>query len=301
MVQSAQASSTHCGTRKLKIIDRSGRQLVEAYNMIRLLLSTLALLALCGDALAWGDLGHRVICEIAFRLVQPDTRAAVSRLIASDTEFKTFADSCVFPDHPRRRAPEHFINLPRDAKALTSDECPQADKCVLTAILADSKVLASKAETDADRLIALKSLGHWVGDIHQPLHVSFGDDRGGNNIRVNGQCSGNLHATWDNCLVLYAVGPDASDAATDLVEEIPPEMRARWNASGPGDWANESFAIAGATKTGYCMVHETSCDPAAGSVTVSKEYLDANQPIVREQLLKAGVRLARLLDIVFGN
>jgi hypothetical protein len=77
---------------------------------------------------------------------------------------------------------------------------------VLTAILADSKVLASKAETDADRLIALKSLGHWVGDIHQPLHVSFGDDRGGNNISVSGQCSGNLHATWDNCLVLYVSG-----------------------------------------------------------------------------------------------
>jgi hypothetical protein len=64
----------------------------------------------------------------------------------------------VFPDHPRRRASEHFINLPRDAKGLTSDQCPKADKCVLTAILADSKVLASKAETDADMLIALKSV-----------------------------------------------------------------------------------------------------------------------------------------------
>jgi S1/P1 Nuclease len=58
--------------------------------------------ALCDNALAWGDLGHKVICEIAFRLVQPDTRAAVRRLIETDTEFKTFADSCVFPDHPRR-------------------------------------------------------------------------------------------------------------------------------------------------------------------------------------------------------
>jgi hypothetical protein len=140
--------------------------------MIRLLLSTFALLALCDSALAWGDLGHKVICEIAFQLVQPDTRAAVRRLIESDAEFRAFADSCVFPDHPRRR---------------TSDECPQADRCVLTAILADSKVLASKAETDADRLIALKSLEPWVGDIHQPLHVSFGDDRGGNNISVSGQ------------------------------------------------------------------------------------------------------------------
>jgi hypothetical protein len=74
-IPEARPSKTHWEKRKLKgIIDRSGRQLVEAYNMIRVLLSTLALLALCGDALAWGDLGHKIICEIAFRLVQPDTR-----------------------------------------------------------------------------------------------------------------------------------------------------------------------------------------------------------------------------------
>jgi hypothetical protein len=269
--------------------------------MIRLLLSTFALLALCDSALAWGDLGHKVICEIAFRLVEPDTRAGVRRLIETDTEFKTFADSCVFPDHPRRRASEHFINLPRDAKGLASDECPQADRCVLSAILADSKVLASKADTDADRLIALKSLGHWVGDIHQPLHVSFGDDRGGNNISVNGQCAGNLHATWDNCLVLYAVGPDASDAATDLLSAISPETRTRWVASEPRDWANESFAVAEALKTGYCVMHGPSCDAGVGSVPIGADYLNANEPVVKVQLQKAGVRLARILDTAFGN
>jgi hypothetical protein len=266
------------------------------------LLATLALVSLCSNACAWGDNGHKVICEIAFRLAQPDTRSAVRRLIQSDTEFSTFADSCVFPDHPRRRASEHFINLPRDSNGLTSDQCPQADKCVLTAILNDSKVLYSKAEKDEDRLIALKSLGHWVGDIHQPLHVSFEDDRGGNNIRVNGQCSGNLHAAWDNCLVLYSVGPDISEAATDLLDAITPEMKVRWSASEPRDWANESFAISESVTTGYCVMHGSSCDlPNGSSVIITAEYLDANEPVVKEQLQKAGVRLARLLDVAFGN
>ena len=266
-----------------------------------ILLSTFALLALCDSALAWGDLGHKVICEIAFRLVQPDTRAAVRRLIETDAEFKTFADSCVYPDHPRRRAPEHFINLPRDATGLTADGCPQADKCVLTAILADAKILASKAETDADRLIALKSLGHWVGDIHQPLHVSFVDDRGGNTIRVNGQCAGNLHATWDNCLVLYAVGPDPAEAATDLLSTIGPDARVRWTASEPRDWANESFAISEAARTGYCLMHGPSCDAGAGSMSIGADYLAANEPVVKEQLQKAGLRLARMLDAALAK
>ena len=265
------------------------------------LLLLLALMSFCGNAWAWGDEGHKIVCEIAFRLAQPDTRAAVRKLIRSDTEFDTFTDSCVYPDHPRKRAPEHFINFPRDSHGLTSDECPRADKCVLTAILSDSKVLASKAEKPADRLIALKFVGHWVGDIHQPLHVSFEDDRGGNNINVNGKCSGNLHATWDTCLVQDALGPDVADAATDLIDAITPEMKTKWSSSEPRDWVNESFAISEAAKTQYCVMHGPSCDKPDGGVTVNAAYLDANEPIVKEQLQKAGVRLSKLLDTAFGN
>jgi len=125
-------------------------------------------------------MGHTVVCEIAFRPAVPDTRAAIRKLIRADSEFDTFGESCTFPDHPRKRASEHFINLPRDSKGLTSDECPHSDKCVLTAIGNDSSILSSRSERPRDKLIALKFLGHWVGDIHQPLHVSFEDDRGGN-------------------------------------------------------------------------------------------------------------------------
>jgi hypothetical protein len=269
--------------------------------MRRLSLAAIALLAFCTSASAWGDEGHKIVCEIAFRLAQPDTRAAVRKLIRSDSEFDTFTESCVFPDHPRIRAPEHFINLPRDAKGLTSDECPQVPKCALTAILNDSKLVNSKQEKAADRLIALKSLGHWVGDIHQPLQVSFEDDRGGNNIRVNGQCSGNLHATWDNCLVVHAVGPDVADAATDLIDAITPEMKTKWSASDPRDWANESFALSEAVKTGYCVMHGSSCDLPEGSVAINAGYLATNEPLVKEQLQKAGVRLAKLLDTIFAD
>jgi nuclease S1 len=261
----------------------------------------LALFALCSEARAWGDEGHKIVCEIAFRLAEPDTRAAVRRLIRSDTEFDTFSDSCVFPDHPRIRASEHFINLPRDSKGLESDECPAAPKCVLTAILNDSKIIASRSEKNTDRLIALKSLGHWIGDIHQPLHVSFEDDRGGNNIHVTGQCSGNLHGTWDSCLVSHAVGPDVDEAATALVDAITPEMKTRWSNSDPRDWVNESFAISEAATTGYCEMHGSSCDLPDGNVTISAEYLAKNEPVVKEQLQKAGVRLARLLDAAFAD
>ena len=54
------------------------------------LLVMLALFSFCGDAWAWGDTGHRIVCEIA--LAQPDTRAAVRKLIRSDLEFETFSE-----------------------------------------------------------------------------------------------------------------------------------------------------------------------------------------------------------------
>ncbi|WP_029077833.1 S1/P1 nuclease [Bradyrhizobium sp. th.b2] len=262
----------------------------------------LAVVSLCGEARAWGDDAHKIICEIAFRVAQPGTRAAIQKLIETDPAFKTFSDSCVFADNPRMRASEHFINLARDSQGLPSSSCPTTSRCLLTAISHDSKILASKAAKSSDRLIALKLLGHWVGDIHQPLHVAFDDDRGGANIGVSGQCSGNLHAAWDNCLVLHAVGPDVAGATTALVDAITPEMKKSWTASEPSDWANESFAIAKSVKTRYCVMRTVSCDlPSTDDVLVDAAYLDANEAVVKEQFQKAGVRLARLLDAALAD
>jgi hypothetical protein len=96
--------------------------------MHRFLLATLVFMSFCGSAWAWGDEGHKIVCEIAFRLAQPDTRAVIRKLIRSDTEFDTFTDSSVYPDHPRKRAPEHFINFPRDASPLTSGRLPRGEQ-----------------------------------------------------------------------------------------------------------------------------------------------------------------------------
>ena len=258
--------------------------------------------ALCGNAAAWGDDGHRIVCEIAFRLAQPDTRVAVRKLIKSGTEFDNFSDSCIFPDHPRIHPPRHFLNLPRDAKELGPDDCAGASECVVRAIIDDAKNVASKTANTADRLIALMSLGHWVGDIHQPLHVSFADDRGGNDIGVSGACSRNLHAAWDNCLVMHAVGKDVKAAADALMDAMTLQQISDWSASDPQEWANESFAIAEAVTTGYCSMRGESCEPpASGSLTIDNSYFGANNPVVKAQLQKAGVRLAHLLDSAFSR
>jgi hypothetical protein len=260
-----------------------------------------SLLVMSSRAWAWGDVGHRVVCEIALRVVAPSTRAQIERLIATDSEFGSFPDACTWPDHPRKRAEEHFVNLERYSTGLTSDTCPGARECVLTAIRKDAAVLSSSNASDEQKLEALKFLGHWVGDIHQPLHVSFRDDRGGNSIPVAGECQGNLHAAWDTCLVLKAVGADVADAVTDLMKSISSAKIEEWTHSDPVDWANESFAITERAATRYCVQQGASCDSPTGKVTIDAAYIQTNAPVIREQLLKAGLRLAHLLDVALGK
>ena len=242
------------------------------------------------SAHAWGDMGHKVICEIAFARVKPSTRAAIVNLIKTDSQFESFADACTWPDHPRKRAEEHFVNLARDASTLI-DECGVASKCVVTAIAKDFAVLSSATGTQDQKAASLKFLGHWVGDVHQPLHVSFEDDRGGNN----------LHSAWDTCLVMAAVGTNVADAATTLLMSIAPQQAQVWAQSDPKQWANESFKITENVLTKYCVKHGARCDPPNGTVKIDQTYIDVNVPIVKEQLQKAGIRLASLLDKALGE
>jgi S1/P1 Nuclease len=252
-------------------------------------------------AWAWGDQGHKVICEIAFRLAQPSTRAEIQKLISNDERFDSFSDSCMWPDHPRQRASAHFLNLPRDSAGLSADTCPGASACVVTAIKRDFEVLSSNGASQAKKLESLKFLGHWVEDIHQPLHVSFEDDRGGNSILVTGVCGTNLHSAWDTCLVLKAVGEDVGEAATELVKTITPAKIEGWTHLDPMDWANETFTIAEQAQTKYCIRQGASCDHPLGKVNIDAAYVVANAPIIREQLQKAGIRLAHLLDAALGK
>ena len=93
------------------------------------------------DVYAWGDTGHQLICEIAFQELNPQARARVIQLLQRDPDFSLFSKACTWPDHPRKRASEHFVNLPRSATQIGDDPCPLDDKCVVTAIQSDFVIL----------------------------------------------------------------------------------------------------------------------------------------------------------------
>jgi hypothetical protein len=90
-------------------------------------------------------------------------------------------------------------------------------------------------------------------------------------------------------------------AATELMKSITPAKIESWTHSDPMDWANESFAIAEQAQTKYCIRQGASCEQPSGKVRIDTAYVTANTPIVREQLQKAAVRLAHMLDAALNK
>ena len=251
-----------------------------------------ALLLYSPPAFAWGGLGHEAICELAFRELDDTARQRVIALIRQDGEFTTFRASCNWADKPRQRASEHFVNLPRTAPGLGWDKCPVAEDCVVRAIEHDFAILASLDATDEEKLAALKFLGHWVGDIHQPLHAGFRGDRGGNHVRTLGSSCQNLHTLWDSCIVEERLGMHPLEIVRELRAGISDEQRAMWLASDAVAWANKSAAIARDPDVGYCVTIGDACWYEADNrelddvepekmVMVTNAYLDMHAPVVR--------------------
>lgn len=266
------------------------------------------------QATAWGGVAHEAICEIAFQELNPTARQRVIELVEQDEDFRLFRASCNLADRPSRiRPPEHFVNLPRNAHGLTADDpCPLANECVVTAIEHDAAILGSADASDEEEFRALALLGHWMGDLTQPMHVSFEDDRGGNSIREQGTSCDNLHAVWDRCIVEERLGTDPREIAGKILAETTDEQRAEWLAGGPVEWANEAFAIVTQSDVEYCVQEDGTCAYEQGnteldegepekSVVVDDDYLDQHAPVVREQIAKAGVRLGAMINEALGD
>lgn len=260
-------------------------------------------------AFAWGETGHRVVCQIAYEELQADARAELDRLLALDSDFDTFADSCLFADTPERiRWQDHFINLPRSTQSVTTADCPLAETCVLSAINSDFLLLLDPQASDKEKLFALKLLGHWVGDVHQPMHVSFQDDRGANSIRVDpGDEDASLHGVWDYAIIAHNLGDDHRQIADDLYGDVSEQQRAAWKHDSPIEWVNESFQITISPAARYCVKKHGACWYSSDNMmldqgeewrnlTVAEDYLQLHGPIIKLRLQQAGIRLAQLLN-----
>ncbi len=283
-------------------------------------------LAASSPALAWGDSGHRTVCEIALRNLTPVARSEVARLLRAHPAILSanllnaeYGWACTYPDHPAaggpgRRSPEHFANYARSTLSITGPGCGVVTICVISAISADFGILRSASATDLQRAAALVYLGHWFGDIHQPLHSSFEDDRGGNEVNSTGLCTNSLHSTWDTCILqsrALAGGRSIEEVralAATWGGQVTDVQRAAWLSSVPWQWSAESYAVTLTPQVGYCVMVAGACQYSATrlawasgaprrSVLIDAGYMDGAMPIIQRRITQAGVRLGHYLNL----
>lgn len=199
-------------------------QVASTWRGARSLIGGLALLmglVSSSGSWAWGADGHRLIAEHAVTRLSPAARTEVERLLALEPG-ATLASVSTWADEVRSptTAAWHYLNFPRDADCrYDGDRMCLQENCVVGAIARQLVVLASDAP-DERRLLALKYVVHFVGDVHQPLHAGFADDRGGNTHQLQAFGRGtNLHALWDSAMLQHWPGGIA--ALKEAMEKEP--------------------------------------------------------------------------------
>jgi nuclease S1 len=254
----------------------------------------LALLMTAGPALGWGPEGHRAVAMIAAKNLTPEARDKVQAML---TPHDTLAALSVWADDVREEhsetGPWHYIDIPLAASTVDMEHACQAGNCVVAKIAEFESVLKIKSNDPALRREALEFVVHFVGDLHQPLHCADNNDQGGNKVQVIffGQ-PGNLHAVWDGGIIRREKQYGAQLAAA-LESRITPDQRAAWARGSVEDWAMESHALA--VKVAYGKL------PPAVTPNLADDYVNATLPVVEEQIEKAGIRLAHLLNEALGN
>jgi hypothetical protein len=233
----------------------------------------------------WWDLGHRVVARLAESRLTPHTRDAVRDILGG----QSLADASVWADNIRQYRHDadklHYVNIPLAATAYVPElHCP-GGRCIIAAIEQDRQVLADPAASPDERAEALRFLIHFMGDLHQPLHVADDGDRGGNERAVTflGHAT-DLHKVWDGELIDSSVV--GQDEYLELLRRRMDSLDLRALERGTVvDWAMEGHRIA--VEHAYRL-------PRDGRI--GREYVRANRPIVDRALIAAGVRLAKVLN-----
>jgi len=258
-------------------------------------LKTLAQLALLGlfitnsgSAFGWGQTGHRVTGEIAENHLSAKAKRQITELYPSESlaEISTLMDE--MRSHPSKfwqktANPWHYVTVPEGTVYHIEHAPPEGD--AFTALQTYTATLKDPEASLDDKRLALMIIVHLIGDLHQPLHAGNGNDRGGNDIKVEFfRENSNLHRVWDSGMI---DGQQLSytEWTAWLIQKMTPNMVAEWRDPDPVTWIEESTEL----RDGLYPEDDK----------ISWQYQYQHLPTVKKRLQMAGVRIAVYLNEVF--
>lgn len=248
----------------------------------------------------WGQKGHDVTASIAEAHLTAEATAMVDSLLdgRSLVYWANWLDNASYTPELRYTKTWHYKNVNEGVRYEEMSPNPAGD--AVTAIKSRMEILTDSTKSLDEKVLALKILAHVVGDLHQPLHLGHATDLGGNRVKVKFfDRDTNLHSVWDTSLPeavhkwsytewreqLDRLSPEQIDAIifpgiTDSAEKV-------YTPKLIDTWAKET--VEAAAKVYKAMPAGTK---------ISYDQIARSAPIIEEQLLKGGLRLAFLLNTV---
>lgn len=263
--------------------------------MKRQILLLLSILPVSIFLLSWGVTGHRTIGKIAENHLSAQAKAAIQGLLGHESlaDVSTWADEVSSTPEYRQTGSWHYLNLP---PGLTYPEFQKqvegvTKANVYSALQKNEEILTSKNSTRAQKIEALKFVVHFVGDLHQPMHISRAEDKGGNTIQLNYEGKGiNLHSLWDSYLLDHQ-GLNYEQLA-EKYDRITPQQIRQWQGDPLIKWIWESYEVSARLYAEADAIKGRSIDEA---------YYKTHIGIVADRIQRAGIRLAGVLNDIFKN
>lgn len=259
---------------------------LEEISAMKTLFRIALIMILSIQAFGWGQTGHRAMGLLAERNLSKKAKKEIERILRGESlaMTSTWMDEIRSDSTYRYSYDWHWVTIPDGQTYEQTEKNPKGD--VIAAIETIIAELKSGKFSGKEEMIRLKMLVHLIGDIHQPLHVGLGPDKGGNDVKVMWfRADSNLHRVWDSDMI-----DDKNVSYTELANWIGQPSStdlATWQKSNVRDWAKESMSYRkqvydyGSGKMGY---------------QYSYKYFD----IVKLRLQQSGIRLAAVLNEIYG-
>jgi hypothetical protein len=239
------------------------------------------------DAFFWGKNGHRATGKIAEKHLTRKTKKSVNKILNGQSLafVSTYADEIKSDRKYSKYYPLHYVNMDLNQTYEQAEKNPEGD--LVTGINDCIAVLKDKNSTLEEQNFNLKMLIHFIGDLHQPMHIGQKEDKGGNSIQVQWFGSGtNLHSVWDSKMI-----DDWEMSYIELADNVDDLSKKQIEAIEKGsiiDWVNEVHVITkevyNSVKVGENLKYKYSYD-----------YFGT----VRTQLQTGGIRLAKVLNDIY--
>jgi len=242
---------------------------------------------------SWGGVGHKTVATIAEAHLTQQAKTSIKALLGeqSISDIASWADDARNTPEYKYTGIWHYVDLPLGYTydQFAAEVKNQKEGNVYTAMLKHEAELKSNSTPNEEKTIALKFLVHFIGDCHQPMHVSRAEDKGGNSIQVQFNGKGmNLHSLWDSGLI-NREGKTFDQMAKDYDNATPAQIT-KWQSDDKMQWLWESYQFS--TKI-YTDIEKSN--------KLDDEYYKANIPVVQQRIEMAGIRLAGELNSIFAQ